>query len=65
MEEYNEGAELIVMFALQTGAEGPMSKLACKVPAAPVPVLLEVVVPVPTVTWTSTSEPHSSPAATV
>lgn len=71
MEEYELGAGPLVALALQTGWVGPTEKLASRVPVEPepAPVLLELVdgvpVPAPTVKWVTTTEPHSSPAATV
>ena len=40
-EEYWEGAGPTVAFALQTGCVGPMEKLACRIPAVPVPVIMD------------------------
>jgi len=66
MEEYCDGAGPTVELAMQTGWVGPMEKLASRVPVGLVPVLVDdVPVPVPMVKWMTTTDPHSSPAATL
>jgi len=74
MEEYELGAGPAVALTLQTGWVGPTEKVAPRVPE-PAPMLVDeeltfVLVdegpaPVPTVKWATTTDPHSSPAATV
>lgn len=74
MEEYELGAGPAVALTLHTGWVGPTEKVASRVPE-PAPMLVDdaltlVVVdegpaPAPTVKWATTTDPHSSPAATV